>query len=271
MKTIIIATDFSVAALNAADYAADMAAAINADLLLLHIISTVITYTEIPVIINDDEILRNKENEMNELKVQLLARVKSKINITTEVRMGAFFHELEAVCENTKPYTVVMGSQGTTAAERFLFGSHTVNAMKNLMWPLITVPPASKFSFIKRIGLACDFNKAVERTPIDEIKKLVKDFTAELHVINTGKEKVFDPEIVFQSGLLKGMLQGVSPFYHFISDENVDEGIIDFAEKNDIDLLIVLPKRRGLLSKLIHKSHTRQFVLHSHVPVMALH
>jgi nucleotide-binding universal stress UspA family protein len=271
MKTIIVATDFSAAALNAADYAADMAAAINADLLLLHVIPTVVTYTEMPVIINDDEMLRNKENEINGLKVKLLARVKSKINITTEVRMGTFFHELEAICENIKPYTVVMGSQGTTAAERFVFGSHTVNAMKDLMWPLITVPPGSKFSAIKKVGLACDFNNVVERVPVDEIKMLVKDFNAALHVLNTGKEKVFDPEIVFQSGLLQQMLEGLKPYYHFISDDNADEGIIDFAEKNNIDLLVVLPKRHSLLNKLIHKSHSKQFVLHSHVPVMVLH
>jgi nucleotide-binding universal stress UspA family protein len=271
MKTIIIATDFSTAALNAANYAGDMAAVINADLLLLHVIPTVVTYTEIPVIINNDEVLRNKESEINELKLQLLVRAKNKISITTEVRMGRFFYELEAVCENIKPYTVVMGSQGTTAAERFLFGSHTINAIKDLMWPLITVPPQSKFCAIKKIGLACDFNNAAELTPVDEIKMLVKDFNAAIHILNTGKEKVFNPDIVFQSGLLQQMLKDLHPFYHFISDENTDEGIIDFAEKNNIDLLVVLPKRHSLLNKLIHKSHTKQFVLHSHVPVMILH
>jgi nucleotide-binding universal stress UspA family protein len=271
MKTIIIATDFSDTALNAANYAADMAAAINANLLLLHVIPKVVTYTQVPVIINDDEMLRNAANEINELEQQLLARVKSKINITTEVRMGRFYNELETICENIKPYTVIMGSQGTTAAERFLFGSHTVHAMKDLMWPLITVPLVSNFSAIKKIGLACDFNKVVERTPIDEIKMLVKDFKAELHVLNTGKEKVFDPDIVFEAGLLQQMLKGLNPFYHFISDENADEGIMDFAEKNNIDLLVVLPKRHSLLSKLIHKSHAKKIVLHSHVPVMVLH
>ena len=37
MKTIILATDFSSAASNAANYAADMAVALKADLLLLNI------------------------------------------------------------------------------------------------------------------------------------------------------------------------------------------------------------------------------------------
>jgi len=46
---------------------------------------------------------------------------------------------------------------------------------------------------------------------------------------------------------------------------------MDFEEKNKIDLLIVLPRRHNLLGSIFHKSHTKQLVLHSHVPVMALH
>ena len=67
------------------------------------------------------------------------------------------------------------------------------------------------------------------------------------------------------------MLEGLDPKYDFVSSDNMDEGIIDFAEKNKIDLLVILPKRHDLLEKLTKQSHTKKLVLHSHVPVMALH
>lgn len=271
MKTIIIATDFSPAAMNAAKYAADMALAIDANLLLLHIYQVPISYAEIPIVVNSETLEQSTEKDLIEIKTELTGRTGNKINIATEVRLGSFFPELKTVCEEIKPYAVILGSQGTTAATRFLFGSHTVYAMKHLLWPLITVPPTATFSSIKKIGLACDFDKVIDTTPVDEINLLVNDFKASLHVLNTGKEDVFDPEIVFESGMLQEMLGGLKPTYHFISNENVDAGIIDFVEKNQIDLLLVLPKRHDLLDKLIHKSHTRQLVLHSHVPVMALH
>ena len=270
MKTILVATDFSPAALNAANYAADMALAINADILLLHVYQIPVVYLEVPVV-NEEDMMQEAEKDIIQLKEELALKRGGKLNIETEVRIGVFFPEMKTVCERIKPYTVVMGSQGTTAAERLFFGSHTVYAMKHLMWPLITVPPEAKFSSVKKIGLACDFDKVVDTTPIDEIKMLVNDFNAELHILNTGKKEVFNPEIVFESGLLEEMLAPLKPNYHFITNENTDEGIMDFAEKNHIDLLIVLPKRHGLLDKLIHKSHTKQLVLHSHVPVMALH
>jgi hypothetical protein len=52
----------------------------------------------------------------------------------------------------------------------------------------------------------------------------------------------------------------LEPRYHFITNDNTDEGILNFAEKMSIDLLIVLPKRHGFADKLVHASHTKRFV-----------
>ncbi len=270
MKTILLATDFSSAALNAANYATDMALAIDADILLQHVYSIPASYSELPAPVNIEEIKLDAEENINELKEKLIRKTGGKLKIESEVRMGTFFYELKTVCESIEPYTVVMGSQGTTASERLFFGGHTIYAMKHLMWPLITVPRGARFSRIKKIGLACDF-EIVDNTPVEEIKKLVKDFNAELHVLITGSREEFDPKIVFESGLLIEMMAPLNHEYHFITTENIDEGIMDFSEKNNIDLLIVLPRRHSLLDKIIHRSHTKQLVLHSHVPVMALH
>jgi nucleotide-binding universal stress UspA family protein len=201
----------------------------------------------------------------------LLLKRGAKLKIETEIRLGEFFPVLKSICSKLEPYAVVMGSQGSTAAERILFGGHTIYAMKHLDWPLITVPMNASFSAIKKIGLACDFEKVLDTTPIEEIKILLKDFSAELHVLNTDKQTSFNPDIVFQSGILEEMLAPMIPQYHFISNDQIDEGIMDFAEKNQIDLLIVLPKKHSFFDQLIHKSHSKQLVLHSHLPVMAIH
>lgn len=271
MKTIIVATDFSTAALNAAEYAADMALAIQADILLLHISEIPIAYLGIPVAATEDEMMNDAKKSLSSLKEQLMTRTNGRLKVNTELGAGVFFHELKAICEKVKPYSVVMGSQGTTAAERAFFGGHTVHAMKHLEWPLITIPPSVKFSQIKKICLACDFDKVVDSIPIDEIKRLVNDFHAELYVINSGKQELHQSDMIFESGLLQEMLVSLNPQYHFITDENTDKSIINFVEKNDIDLLIALPKRHGLLKKLIQRSVSKQLVLHSHIPVLAIH
>ncbi|MBK6634611.1 MAG: universal stress protein [Chitinophagaceae bacterium] len=271
MKTILVASDFSPAAFNAVNYAADMALSINAKLLLLTVVQTPVGYSELPIVVSLEDMLRSTERDMKHLKYELMLKTGNKLNIETEVGMRAFYSELKDVCERVKPYAVVMGSQGKTAAEHILFGTHAVHAMKNLAWPLITVPPGTKFSAVKKIGLASDLTEVVKTTPIEEIKMLVHDFNAELHVLNTGKTEVFDADIVFESALMQEMMMSLNPKFHFISNGNTDEGIIKFTDENKIDLLIVLPKRHNLFEQMFHKSHTKNLVLHSHVPVMALH
>lgn len=271
MKKILVTTDFSEVANNAVHYATDMALAIKADLLLLHVVQTPIGYSDMPIAVNLEDMMRTAEADMKNTENMTAEKTIGKINIETQVSMGGFFSELEVVCGQIKPYVVIMGSQGKTEAEHLLFGAHATNAIKNLHWPIITVPPAASFSQIKKIGLASDLTKVVETTPIEEVKMLVNDFKAELHILNTGRREVFDADIVFESGLMQEMTMALEPKFHFIDNENTDQGIIDFAEKNQIDLLIVLPKRHNFLESIFHKSHSKQLVLHSHVPVMALH
>jgi len=271
MKTIVFATDFSPAAKNAANYAAGMALSIHARLLILTVVPVAISFSEMPLLIGIEDVMRNADADLLKLKAGLLEEIDSSLEIATEAGMGSFFDELKNVCEREEPYLVIMGSQGTTAAEQLMFGSHAVNAMKNLAWPVITVPPVASFSLIKKIAVACDLEEIPGQAQIDEIKILAKDFDAELHVINSGKAGIFDPDIVFTSAGLEDKLKPLHPVYHFISEENTDAAIIDFADKHDIDLLVIFPKHYNFIDRLIHKSHTRELVLHSHKPVLAIH
>ena len=271
MKTILVATDFSRAALNATNYAIEMALAIDADLYLLHVFQTPGTSLQVPMPLILDEMLRDVEGEMDKQKEYVVRKTAGKLAVKTEVRREYFFAELEAVCDSIKPYCVIMGSQGTTVAERLAFGGHAVYAMRHLEWPLITVPPNTTFSSVKNIALACDFDDAINTMPLDKIKALVNDFGATLYVLNTSKGEELDQEIISKTKQLEQELGTIKPHYNFIINLDTDAGILGFVEDNNIDLLIVLPKHYDLLHNLLHKSHTKHMVLHSKVPVLALH
>lgn len=271
MKKIIIATDFSSAANNAAEYGTDMALAVNADILLMHVFQPPVVISDVPLIIDSEAIKDNAEKKINQLKDRLQIKVNHKIKIETEEQMGTLLNQLEKVCDRINPYAVVMGSQGTTPSDRLFFGSETIKAMKNLKWPLVTVPPGVTFSSIKKIGLACDFDMEIDDAIISEIKTLVNDLKAELHIINAGKKGEYKAGAVFKSETLEIQLSPIKPFYHFITSDNIEEGIIAYADMYDIDLLITLPKNRSLFELLIQKRISKKLILHSHIPVISLH
>jgi nucleotide-binding universal stress UspA family protein len=51
----------------------------------------------------------------------------------------------------------------------------------------------------------------------------------------------------------------------------VEEGISEFAEKNNLDLVILFPKKHSLLESLFEKSHTRDLIHQTRIPLMCVH
>ena len=274
MKTIIVPTDFSPIATNAMNFAADMATNINASITLLHVYQVPVSMTEVPVVlVSADELRKSSEEKLEISKQDLAHGTNGKIKIYTEARLGDVSDELEDVCKHIEPFAVIMGTKGASGIERILFGSTTLTAIRHLKWPVIVVPPGKEYGTgIKKIGFACDFDKVVESTPIGFIKNMVKEFGAELHVLNVDHEnKHFKPETPDESLMLHTLLEGLNPQYHFIDNADIEDGINEFVEKNNIDLLITIPKKHKLLEGFFKPSSTKELITKSHVPVMCVH
>jgi len=256
------------------NFAADMAVNINASLLLLNVYQVPVSMTDVPVVlVSTEELRKSSETKLEEVKDSLSHITSGKIKVYTEARMGDVSDELEDVCKRIQPFAVIMGTRGASGIEKILFGSTTLTAIRHLTWPVIVVPPGKEYGKgIKKIGFACDFTKVVENTPIQFIRNMVKEFGAELHVLNVDHEnKHFKPETPEESLMLHTLLEDLNPEYHFINNVDVEDGINEFVEKNNIDLLITIPKKHNLLEGLFKQSSTKQLVTQSHVPVMCVH
>ena len=66
----------------------------------------------------------------------------------------------------------------------------------------------------------------------------------------------------------QNQLDKFHPQLHFVTSQNIENGILEFAKENETDLLIVIPKKHGLLESLFHKSQSKTFILHPHIPML---
>jgi nucleotide-binding universal stress UspA family protein len=273
MKTIIVPTDFSAISNNAIDYAIDLAKATGSSILLFHAYQVPVSMTDVPIVLlSVEDLQKSNESKMDDVKKSVQGRTGNSIKIYAETKLGDTVDELEEVCNKVKPFAVVMGTKGATGMERVLFGSTTLTTIRHLNWPVIVVPPGKKYSTIKKIGFACDFREVVHTTPTHFIKDFVKEFNAELHVLNVDyKNSHFKPNTPQESVLLHTLLEDLNPKYDFIEDANIEVGIEKFAEKNNLDLVITIPKKHKLLEGLFRKSHTKDLIFHSHLPIMCVH
>lgn len=271
MKPVVAPTDFSAISLNAVNYAADMAAMLDVNLNLLHVYAIPVPVSEVPMpVMNVKDMEAEANSKIEELRDKLIRRTGGRIEIRTEVRPGNVLTEIVSYCKRLRPYAIVMGAESTTAFERVLLGGRTVEALKQMEWPLIIVPPNATFKNIRKIGFACDFREVVESVRVKEITDIVDEFKAELHVLHVSGDS-FSPETVQESGWLQEMLGSLNPQYHFLNGPEIEKELCDFAEKNNLDLLIIIPKKHSLVSRIFQHSHSKRLVLHTHVPVMAIH
>ncbi|XZF15711.1 universal stress protein [Chitinophagaceae bacterium MMS25-I14] len=270
MKNIIVPVDFSSVSLNAMHYAAALAQKLQATILLMHNIQVPVTISEIPVPFENYELLtQSAQQQLDELKLQLNKRY-STITVNTYVSTGYFRQEIEKLAEETSPVLIVMGSEGTGAAEAFMLGSNTLSVAKHLSCPLIIIPPRAAYSGIKKVAYACDMEHEPEVLP--GIRDMVNALDAQLEIFY-----VYDPdhrmpeEVLLTSQHMYNTLSAVRPSVHIVTSKDIRAGIEKFVQDNDVDILLVVAGKHTFPSGLFHESISKKIVLHPFVPVLLMH
>lgn len=276
MKTIIVPTDFSPVALNALNYALDMATSINAEIILLNTYQAPVAYSDAPVspvtTISIDDIRKASQERLEDLQQEVARITGGRMRVYTEAKLGNTVDVLEEICSAVRPFAVVMGSHGSTGIERLIMGSTTLSVIRHLRFPVIVVPPGTSYKEIRKMGLACDFKDVAETIPAGYIKNIVHEFNAELHVLNINKDgENYDDDAPPESAFLDSLFGNIKPNYYFLKRDDVVDGINEFSETHNLDVVIVIPKKHNLLERIFHKSSSKELVTTAHIPIVSIH
>lgn len=273
MKTIVVPTDFSPIADNALKYAMDMAVAMGAGLQLINVYQLPISFSEVPLVtISVDELRKISEDKLNDLKHNINSITGGKIKVYCESKLGEVAEEIQKLCNTLHPFAVIMGTRGVTGVGSFFLGSNTMEVIGKAGVPVFVVPPGARFKPFKKVGLTSDLRDVVETTDVEPIKELIGFFNADLHVLNVDYERRhFTAATPEESLKLDTLLTGLHPIYDFIENKDVNEGITEFAEKRNFDLLITMPKKHSFIERLFEKSNTRELIHQTNLPLMCIH
>lgn len=272
MKPIIIATDLSYSSINAANFGADMAVGIKADILLLHVIQVPVLPYPIPKTEFElHELRRGVEAGLTELRRNLQLRTDHSISISYEIRFGRIDIELHRLCLEINPFVVLMGLKKKPGVVRqFLGGGNAWLVMRRLPFPVLLVPEDCSYKGIRNISLASDLHFTKDLYPLI----IAKEWLAKFHIspdfiyINSGYGS--ENDIVPGLSFLQRSFEGFKPRFHFIKSESIHAAISEFALENHSDLVVVMPEPHGSLQSIFHVSQSRQIALHSAIPVLSI-
>jgi nucleotide-binding universal stress UspA family protein len=265
MNTIIVPTDFSPAAENATAYAAQLARKISASVLLLHVYGLPVPMADYPVLmVTADDVKKSADRSLHHA-LENAKQAFADVQFETASRMGDVVTEIEEVCRQRPPFALVAGTKEVSGFDRFLFGDTVASLARNCSYPLIAVPENSHPGMPVNVVLATDMQNSGE-IPAEKISAIVRQLGASLHIVHVEMKNV---ETIPAEDLLKAF-SGVNASYHCITDKDVEEGLKQYVQQNNIDLVLVLPHKHNFYERLFFRQHT-QGILHSMpVPVMSL-
>jgi nucleotide-binding universal stress UspA family protein len=271
MEKIILATDFSKTALNAAKYAAALSSQLNAQLILVHVIEVPLTPLHVPLTaIEFAEIEKVAAGQLNDLIEHLLFCTNAQLDIRSEIKYGFAETALEGLCKENAPLAVVIGIRSHFPSTNYFMGSTALRIIPYIQSPVLIIPDKAVFSGIKSIAIASDSQQINENSTIQSIKKWLTAFGVSPDIVHVNTEE--DSSLKNLSGniFLYNHFAECSPRFHSIQNKNVEEGVFDFLKQGKPDLLIVVPGKYSFFRKLFHASHSKQLILHSHLPVLAV-
>lgn len=181
---------------------------------------------------------------------------------------------IDSITSSVKKYNidmVVMGTKGATGAKEFLFGSNTVTVIKKVrLSPLLLVPNNYKFATPERIAFPTDLNRPYgsELLSIMSLAHLHNSAIEILHI--NAKDNLTD----VQHSNVEKLKLSLKDFEHRLNwmpnFDTKEAAIIDFIDKNNIDLLAMINYEHSFFENLINEPVINKLGFHSEVPFMVV-
>lgn len=281
MKKILVPTDFSEQAINAMDFACQIAAKSGADILAIHLVdlSGFIDYTAIGNSYSmlgttagigfDEKVLKSLNENAEEKFGDFIKKFsKYKVKIDKKIEFGNAFQFINEEIKNSDINLVVMGSKGASGVEEFLVGSNTEKVVRHAKCPVVTVKSNVNFDNIKNIVYASKFTHD-ETHVVSELKKIIALTSANLHLL-----RVVTPNAFESTRHVKALIQKYVEKYHIenytiniYNDAVEEDGIIYFARDIEADMIALSTHGRTGLMHLLSGSIAEDVVNHAKRPV----
>ncbi|MFN6945931.1 MAG: universal stress protein, partial [Cytophagaceae bacterium] len=278
MKTILVPTDFSEYSNNALEVAKFIARKKNAVIKLLHVIEEPYTpkFSATGDMVFEDDmhkvyILKLMEKTAKRLH-KITEKLKSeKYHCESDVTVDKAYSGIISDIVNTEADLVVMGSQGSgNDFDDFFIGSTAEKVIRKSKAPVLTVKSKPGKVNFKNIIFASDFEEDIPHL-FQRVVKFAEVFNSNLHFL-----RVNTPGKFLSSTMSKKKMDDIVSKYGankkhkavVYSDRSEEEGILNFANEVNADLIVLGTHGRTGFSQFFKSSIAEDVAGHSVRPVL---
>ena len=272
MKSILVPIDFSDASFNAVSYAAFLANAFKVPLTLVHAYKTVSAFDEIPrakLLATSKKADTEHEKFLKE-EIEGIVR-KFTVKIDSMVKKGNPVTVIKQIAEKKHSDIIVMGMKGKGESNS-IFGSTTTAIINETSTPLLIIPKKASYQTIDTITLASDFGHEKLLTHFPVLANIIERFDPFIQILNVQKKhSKLTPQFIANKMSTDLMWDKYNHSFDIIEKDDVEEGISKFLKGHPTDLLIMIARKRNLITKVLQPSHTKRMTYQTEIPLLVFH
>lgn len=270
MKRILVPTDFSKYSGEALKVASQIARKNNSEIILLHML-------ELPHQTSDimgggksiPEIMFYKNKAISSLEKLMDEDCLKGINVSEAIEFKKVAEGVIDASEKNNVDLIVMGSHGTSGFDELMIGSNAEKIVRYSNIPVLVVKKGSTEFNANNFVFASDFSKETKK-PFRKMIEFAKIFDSNLFLVMICTPNSFktthDAEKIMRNYIANFDVENYSS--HIYNDTNIENGIVNFAESVDADLIGICTHGRTGLTHFFNGSIGEDIVNHAAKPVI---
>ncbi|MFY0605624.1 MAG: universal stress protein [Cyclobacteriaceae bacterium] len=273
-SNILVPIDFSTCSKNALKVAIGLAKRFGAK---IHMVNAVHAHHPHPDFVGGtliDSIMMDYENQVKESFKELESEIVELQDVPHEAeRFLAYLTDaIYSVCKQKKIDLIVMGTRSDHSEIEHMIGTRTTDILEMSSVPVIVVPEAATSFDLKKIGFAFDLTEIKNTKKLKLINELAKSYGSEILIFSI----VSNSESITalkqkQLKTIKEEFEGVEVSARTIEGNDVINGINEFAEAHELDMIVLVPRHRSFFGKLFKPSVTKNIAVDSKTPLLSFH
>ncbi len=278
-RKILVPVDFSPVSHNAYCYARELAKVFNCTLEVIHAYSVSYTNNRTTSLMADAGMAKTAQTKMNAFIEKYNddddeGTVLTEVVVNKHVERGAPVPLVVQESKDDEVFLIVMGTTGKYEFGNYILGSVGSRIAQRAYCPVLLIPEKAKYRPFRNILYASNF-EAAKRKMLREIINFANLFRAAVHFVHVKGEKSTEDFQKTKEVIFDQLFKDGNPSFSFnmdvVKNDSVVDGLNDYADENNIDLVVLVNKQRGFFDSLMGKSESKNMALDLKHPLMVYH
>lgn len=277
MKNILILTDFSDNALNACHYAVQLFEHDEITFHLSHIKKTRQYISDDLMSLGSsdslyDALIKSEKQKLKDLKNNLeLTYNNNHHNYSYSIDYDVFTDAIKQSIALNHIDLVVMGSNGISNSSESIFGSNTIQVLRDIEIPILVIPEDYDFNPWQEVLMPIEAGVSIDVEMLGTVLKKLKPFTSKIHVLHLyreNKEEIPNNDVELK---FKEVFKGNALEYHKVKNVPMSFSVNNYIQTHDIDLIVLNIKSESFFKRLFFGSETSKIANRPQAPLLAIH